>query len=431
MRMRKLGKGQSVVFCVSEEIHTKIQDARRDHTSTPIKVSDVLLWSISETYNETRRSMPLWATQGERFVRHAKLWQAISDQGNTTLTKSAAERFLEDELQSIELRYQPQREKQQPAYLSQTSDVGIKRIADRCREFDNLQFNAGTLQEEQERELSPEIEQERQVQRAPAAEPSPHRLHLDVKNFALHGSPKTLISAYTSAWTVLSGTSAAVNFPIMQMAKDRQLLASADFATTVKTSGSTYMPDPFQRPVQWLLTKRAATGNDIDIAMAISPYEANLLYPLMKSAKKGGLHLYKPRSNLGYVALDALDFHTVSGQNAAPTIPRPLAAQLNLFAGQLYMTSYEDYLATCKYLGLATDRVSEAMTAQGWKVDADGFILSDAAGRKGGSSELSRSPTMFFRIFLSKVRRNGDGIAKTHMGSLLDGKLFEAGEFEE
>lgn len=431
MRMRKLGKGQSVAFCVSEEIQTKIQAIKWSNTGSPISVSDVLFWSITETCNEIRRSMPLWATQGERFTRHVKLWQEVNDSGRTTLTKSHAEKFLEKEAQSIEVRYRPQREKRQPAYLMQTEDTDIKRIADRCREFDNLQFNAGTLQEEQERELSPEIEQERQVQRAPAAKPSQHGLHEDVKDFAMNGTLKALTSAYTSAWTVLSATTAAANSPVLLLAEDTQLLATIDFATTVKTSGSVHMPDVFQRPVQWLLTTRTANSDEIGCVMVVSPYEANLLYPLMKGCKQTALHLYKPRSNMGYGPLDKLDFHTVSGQAPAPALPRSLAAQLNLFAGQLYMTSYEDYLETCKFLGLSTDRVTEAMTEQGWKVDADGFILSDGTGRKGGRSRLSKSPNTFFRVFLSKVRRNGDGIAKTHMGSLLDGKLFEAGEFEE
>ena len=66
-RTRKLGKGQSVVFCVSEEIQTKIKAARRHSSGSAITVFDVLFWSISEIYNEIRRSMPLWATQAERF----------------------------------------------------------------------------------------------------------------------------------------------------------------------------------------------------------------------------------------------------------------------------------------------------------------------------------------------------------------------------
>lgn len=78
MRMRKLGKGQSVVFCVSDEIRAKIMERRAATRSSDITVPKVILWSISETHSEIRRSMPLWAVQarasfgrrdcGRRFI---------------------------------------------------------------------------------------------------------------------------------------------------------------------------------------------------------------------------------------------------------------------------------------------------------------------------------------------------------------------------
>lgn len=431
MRMRKLGKGQTVVFCISDEIRMKIESVKPDDHSSTIGVSDVLCWSIFETFSEIRRSMPLWATQGERFVRHSKLWQAASDQGKTSLTKAHAEQFLEDEAQSLETRYRPQREKYQPAYLSATQGSDMKRIADRCSRFDNLQVNASTLQEEQERELSPEIEQERQIEKVPAAEPHRHALHIDVRNFALNGSLKAQSSGYMAAWSILSNITAATCSSNQELARSSQyLLATADFATTVKSPSAKYMSDYFQRPVQWLLTRRESSSNNIDRVMIISSYEANLLYPLMKNCKTTAIHLYKPRSNLGYAPL-TLGFHTVPGQPTSTSIPRSLNVQLNLFAGQLYITSYEDYLEICNFLGLATERVTAEMSARGWKVGPDGFIISDESGRTGGSSGLAKSPTAFLKALMSKVRRNGFGIAKTHMGSLLEGKLFDAAEFEE
>jgi len=423
MRMRKLGKSQSVVFCVSEKIRTKI-DAIKDRThDATITVSDVIHWAITETCAEIRRSMPLWATQGERFVRHNKLWRDLNINGKATLLDaSRAAKFLEKEAESIEARYRPQRDKNLPAYLTQTSDADVVRIADRCRQFDNLQFNASSLQEEQERELSPEIEEERQVQRALAASPARHTLHQDVRNFAFHGTVKTFTSAYTTAWVLLTGTSAASLFPISVLAKDMHLLATTDFATTVTTTSSKNTSDIFQRPVQWLLTKRSPSGNHIVTVMAISPYEANVLYPLMKNAKSTSLHLYKPRSNLGYAPLDCLDFHIITGQPSTPTIPRALAVQLNLFAGQLYITSHEDYMEICDFLGLAGE-----ITPAGWKVDVDGFILEYAGGQR---PRLPKSPNTFLKVMISKVRRNGEGITRTHMGALLDGKLFVASDFE-
>lgn len=62
--MRKLAKGKSVVFYVPRDIHFKILALTRKPTKSVITVSDVLRWAVSETWAETRRNMPVWATQG-------------------------------------------------------------------------------------------------------------------------------------------------------------------------------------------------------------------------------------------------------------------------------------------------------------------------------------------------------------------------------
>lgn len=48
------------------------------------------------------------------------------------------------------------------------------------------------------------------------------------------------------------------------------------------------------------------------------------------------------------------------------------------------------------------------MGEQGWKIAADGFILSDDQRRVGGRSGLHESPVGILKILMSKIRRNGD-----------------------
>jgi len=105
--------------------------------------------------------MPLWAVQGQRFVRQERLWQQARQNGKTALSKDHCEKFQEDEAQSVEDRYRPRQSQSLPVSVS-TSNSSLLRISARCEQFDDLQFNS-TLQEEQERELSPEVEQERQI----------------------------------------------------------------------------------------------------------------------------------------------------------------------------------------------------------------------------------------------------------------------------
>ncbi|GIZ43566.1 hypothetical protein CKM354_000678700 [Cercospora kikuchii] len=425
MRMRRLGQGQTIVFCIPQEIQSKICELTSKSEPKSITLADVLLWTISETHKEIRRCMPLWQVQGERFCRQESLWR--ERQENQDMSQDLAERFQEDEAHSIEQRYRPRQVQSQPTHLHDSTDDRLRLIAQRCEEHDDLNLNASTLQEEQERELSPEIEQERQVQRPHAAEPATHTLHKDVIAFAKQGTYSNTSPAYMPAFQALIDSSAAKGLQPAQLGKDCKLLVSVDFVETIQRSGvSSYISDSFQRSVNWLLSTKTPKGDKIERILIISPFEANQLYPSM-SRSKATLHLYKPRSNSGYVPLDRLDFHTVPVQSR-PIVPRSLAIQLNLFAGQLYISSYEDYLEICKFLGLSTRAVTEDMA--GWQQDATGFILRDDEGRRGGESGLEKSPVNFMKVLMAKIRKNGESIAKTQMGELLEGKLFQRSDFE-
>ena len=163
MRMRKLGHGQSVVFCVPEEIRNQIVAQKQRGEGVCIDVSDILSWAVAETWIDIRRSMPLWAVQGRRFEHQRRLWDDARVDGVLSVSKSHAENFLENESQSLAHRYRPQGVTQAPTSDEIVQNVNLQRIASRCLEFDSLDANVATLQEEQERELSPEIVRQREV----------------------------------------------------------------------------------------------------------------------------------------------------------------------------------------------------------------------------------------------------------------------------
>jgi hypothetical protein len=62
-------KGQSVVFFVLKEITTEIYNITSNEFLEPITVRNVLIWSISETWSDLKKSMPLWAVQGHQHIR--------------------------------------------------------------------------------------------------------------------------------------------------------------------------------------------------------------------------------------------------------------------------------------------------------------------------------------------------------------------------
>jgi len=411
------------VFCVPAEIHAKILLCTSKATSSRIEICDILHWTIaSETWTDMRRSMPLWAAQGVRFDRQDRLWRQAQNQGRTILSPQQAAAFLEDEAQSMEDRYRPSTDLTTSLFAWAEGDV--KRIEQRCQEFESLSFNSTTLQEEQERELSPEIESERQVQRPVSAQARSHQVHPDLVYFVATGVLRSGSQAWQPAFATLSDTTAGSMIDLAQMSEGgkHDLLVTMDFARTVKSSGPSSNADSYQRPVQRILT--AVCDGAVTSMLVVSPFEADKLYPRIQASKKVALHLYNPRCNSGFRSLDRLDFFTIPHQTPATLHPR-LIAQLNLFSGQLYINHHEDFECLCAYLGIATETAPE-----GWEVAADGFIIRDDQGRVGGAaSKLTKSPVKFLQTLMA-MRRDGEGFSKTHMGALLEGRLLQAGDFE-
>ncbi|SMQ45486.1 unnamed protein product [Zymoseptoria tritici ST99CH_3D7] len=247
-------------------------------------------------------------------------------------------------------------------------------------------------------------------------EPAESHMHPDITTFALTGQLKLDSGACAPAFETLRRTSAAKEFDVSSLANNN-LLASTDFATTVKIpSDPHFVMDEYLNKVRYVLSHHQS--GKIDTLLIISQFEAGKLQGIMTQSTNITLHVYIP-SSLG----GELDSYTVPNHNPALTLPRPLAAQLNLFAGALDIKSYQDYKEICKFLGLDSEAARD-----GWEIAADGFIVKDGDGRRGGSSGLQKSPVEFFKA-LCKIRRYGRGIDKSKLGKVLDGHLLWPDDF--
>ncbi|PVH93270.1 hypothetical protein DM02DRAFT_676940 [Periconia macrospinosa] len=416
MRLRKLGKGQSVVFCISEEIQDKIIE-RTSKSADEIEVSDVLMWAITETWSDLRRSIPLWATQGQRYEKHKHLL-------GTQTTADQAKQFLEEEAQTVEHRYRPRVNNNNEAFKGwDISNPNVKRIIQRCQDFNAFNFDAASLQEEQERELAPEIEEERQLERPPMMSPEKHEIHEHLIYLVKTG--KLIAKSFVPAFEALQETSPAEYFDVKTLPSD--LLVTQDFIKTLtypKGLSTPFKFDSFLRPVQWILSfpKEKVNGSSTSQQhqlMVLSPYEADQLLRSIRSSSHVTLHLYAPRTNQVFRPLDNLDlFQIGNGDFDIGAVDRSLIMQLNLFAGQLYFRSYGEYTEMCDYLGLAW-----ATAKEGQEVETDGFIRG-LQGKWG----LEDSPVRFFRG-LMKLRREGEGIDKTQVGKLLNGVMLTEDDF--
>ncbi|KAI9742144.1 MAG: hypothetical protein M1818_004044 [Claussenomyces sp. TS43310] len=428
MRMRKLGKGQSVVLCGSMEIQRKIlRCCGKSGAGVRIEVADVLRWCTAGTCTFSKKSINLWATQG---LRH-QIRRAICSESLTAtdmeIPKHLAESLLEIEAQSLQERYGSEETKREEQILLHNvtkkslllRQTQLNQIRAKCREFEITSFRTAALQEEQERELSPENEREQLVELPPALSPFRSSIHPDVRHLTFHGVLRRSSSAFQAAFKTLSETS-AVHY-LEEDAWPEDLLVTTDFAKTIQASNG-YPLDRFLRPVQWIVSCR--NGGTVD-CVVLSPYEVQVLLPIIRQRNKVTLHVYSPRLSATARTLEDLSFCTIP--SIPVSYPGPnMVRCLNLFAGQLYLRSFEDYVLLCEFLGLCSSPPDDHI-----RVSCDGFI--DAAGRAVSADAISAcsftaSPVAFLRTIIA-LRRKGQSFTFSHLGRILDGERITREQF--
>ncbi len=418
MRMRKLGKGQSVVFCGSMEVQRKILECS-GRTEGPIEVADVLMWSMAETCAHTSKTIPLWTTQGLRHHHRRSVYS-----GSPT-TVECVERLLEPEAQSLQERYgdgdahcvdlklRDNASEILEACEKQVNDIRIK-----CREFEVVSLGTATCEEEQERELSPENEREQQVELPPPLTPCTHSVHDDVRRLATTGVLSPSSTAFLPAFETLCSTTARAYY---ESTWPDDLLVTADFAETVQAA-ATQCLDFFLRPVNWIVSCKRGSVTDCVI---LSPYEVQELLPSIRQHNHITLHMYSPRLNGSMPTLEDLKFCAIPAVEASWSTP-PISNQLNVFAGQLYIRSYEDYLSLCGFLGLCSQRPADDI-----EVAHDGFmsLASRAKSTLIQTCPFMASPVAFVRMIMI-LRRKGQSISFSHMGRLLNGEIIVREHFQ-
>ncbi|KAK4211357.1 hypothetical protein QBC37DRAFT_389750 [Rhypophila decipiens] len=472
MRMRKLGKGQSVTFIVSPEMQKRIHKIRGTGEEQPLVVSDVVAWALWETWNEEERNMPLWAVQGTRNVNQENIWRQ-AEASRDGFTASHARQYLEPDAMSLEKRYRAKptgmegdagvSELLNDLSIGSSSDLASDRgdsqlvaIKKKLTSFTQstrsggLSFSSATLQEEQERELSPEIVQEAQLSRPAPRKALGHAMHPDVLAFAGTGVIPTdsaaLLPAYgamakTSVTSLFGSQSGVSSFPT-------DLLVTRDFVRTVEETGPSYRSDSYQRGVQWILLSTCPSSGARKMVI-VSQWEADQLKSVIEQRASGQevpvkLHAYLPRATLTFQTMEDLDTYVVPDHTSsttmplAATVPPPpeLIMQLNLFAGQVYLRNYDEYARLCRYLGLIYTAKREGVEEETMVVDQsdesdgarDGFV-----GKKAypGECAFDVNPVPFLAEMYKKIRRDCvGGLEKTHMGRILAGEILTERDFD-
>ena len=411
MRMRKLGHGQSLVFFAPQEVDRAIRTLAGSNLRQYVRPLDIIRWVMTETCNYVQHHLAHWAQQGVEYQRRHEAWKIYSS--NVTAKNSIQtlrSSWEERDARTLEemYEYQSQDNLDHPA-------LRIPALRQRLQELGVFSVGNSKIDEEQEREVSQEAERERQVQRPPKVTPSKHGVHDHVRSLVDNG----IIVAYSPAFVPL--------FSPLKHLGDHEwssnLLATRDFSTTIVTGPFGSAKD-YLRPPQWILSVKQKENI---LLIAISPYEANELLPLIRQSNYVHLHVYAPRVAKAMATLEDLTFFCI------PPLPetwRPASvtdiAQLNLFAGQLYLKDFDTYLHLLLILGLVGEEAKEAKT-QWW--ENDGFVKP--ANRRGMMQYLcmlTSSPLPFLKEVIS-LRQNGMGYQSTHIGKILHGGLLTRKDF--
>lgn len=366
---------------------------------------------------------PLWADHGLQHYRRTKIWKSITSQENPT--QELVAQMREPEARTLCELYAP--------WANQASIPESHRLQDYDLRDPQVQAlvqtlivsnsqaaGGGCLHEEQEREIAVEVEREVQVSRPTKYLPLKHNLDPKVRHLATHG--KFLYGnesmPFQPAYSMLKRTSVGkISYPSSSLGAE--LYVTADFVNTVEIMRDNVL-DEFLKPVNWILSN--VYSNDLVI---LSQYEANALIPVVLPSKHTSLHMYAPRSTKTMRSFRHLDFFTIGAVAKQP--PSAVPRELELFAGSLYFSSFDEYRDFQSFLGLAVDRLDEIPEGC---MSTEGFVDMETRQQLGWpvASPFRENPLAFLAA-LMHVRRKGQSYRHTHVGTIIDVKPLTEDRF--
>jgi hypothetical protein len=419
--MRKLGSTHSIFFLVSNEIVGYIT-AATGIAGSNITSKDVIAWSIKETLVQLRTYAPLWADQGFNFDDRNAAWdryrQGVTSTGDFTQTLKEKESHTLADLYGVMHVDQGNSQGNQSEFKQE--------IRRRYEEFGLNQSDSAGMQEEQEREVAQEKEEERQIERPPAAVPRAHSLHADVQSLVSTGVTPHESLAILPAVSCLSQTTLSHFVRMSARRAFPNIWVTSDFMRTIETTHGknsfSVLLDDFLRPAEWILSSSKQPH-----LVLLSPFEANALIDDIRQSNFVTLHTYGARTSRMVQSFEDLRSFMVPHRNELPPFPSKIINELNLFAGQLYFQSMGAYEETCRMLGLYLKELPEELERYAVAIGVTGFVLGTQARVALGLQEaqFSYNPVEFLRKFIG-LRRKGQGFLPTHLGQVLHAReLYE------
>ncbi|KAG6825343.1 hypothetical protein H0H93_000818, partial [Arthromyces matolae] len=150
MRMRQLGRGQSVTFFAPLEVDRSIRacELRPLDSSAEIHSEDVLRWAMSQTCEHIRHYLPHWAQQGSEYIKRNEAWNLYERNQTASDALGTLRASWEDpDARTLEEMYAPS-----PNYETTTSHPAFN-IPDMKKHLDDLGiFHLGDAKTDEEQE---------------------------------------------------------------------------------------------------------------------------------------------------------------------------------------------------------------------------------------------------------------------------------------
>ena len=414
MRMRKLGSGHSILFLAPPDIYSSIISAVGGDPAQKREVGslDILRWAMKTTCAQTCHYLSHWANQGYDYKQRKDAWDKFLFLPAGTSPLEALSPWVSPEARTLEEMYQmvPARPSIRGAWDHPAFDIPVLR--ERIERFGVSRLLDARMDEEQEREVSHEVERERDKESPPKAIPAQHYLHPDIKNFVQSGMTASNSTAFIPTFSSLQDL-----HPSFQHCSvwSSNLLATRDFATSIQSSY--HKINDYLRPVHWIITSKRH-----NVLVVLSPFEVNELLPSIRESGTVHLHQYTPRVTQAMHSFDGLRFHSIPSLSSCWIPPHPSQiTQINIWAGQLYLTNYKAYQDLCAFLGIFTYDTEDSV-----KVEIDGWIKPEnREGELRNTCQFGENPLIALKELFG-CRRKGISYLSTHMGKVLHaGRLTE------
>eukprot|EP00768_Dysnectes_brevis_P004222 gnl/Dysnectes_brevis/3014_a3723_500.p1 GENE.gnl/Dysnectes_brevis/3014_a3723_500~~gnl/Dysnectes_brevis/3014_a3723_500.p1 ORF type:complete len:1463 (+),score=446.01 gnl/Dysnectes_brevis/3014_a3723_500:1092-5480(+) len=356
MRLRQLGRGQSLTFLAPSEVHAEllaVTETMRPgslvaHTpAADVRPSSVVLWSLRNTVHHLHRSMVLWAGQGCAYGHNQSV------QESRMSVAGQMEYWRMKETTDLESMYAPKRlastgyelihRRVRESYLYSSGvlaccgpwDCVRELVLHRAsRDVSGVEVWAAEFDEEQERELEQEQEQEKEVQvEHPSATPhEPKVLSVDVRSFICGTSVSLLLgSDLSSIHTAFAGTT----IPGTAGLWTREAVCSEYFREVVTNQG---ILDDFLRPPMFAVARRGARG-----VLLVSAWEAAQILRERLIGSSCRMCLLHRRTGT------TVPFYVGEGRLPG-LLDEQVAAELSLFAGSMFWASERERALISRFL---------------------------------------------------------------------------------